>query len=255
MISGKVKTTESGSILTQPAQNKIPEAQQTSSVGNLIEELIGTWHDKKQVEVEEFFSRFERPEETGKVKPESVSHTFRSEANSFRLGGQRTEHTQNGRPVWPANQAEIFEKIGTAARLARSGGTSEISLRLEPEHLGFMKIRLSVDHNQVLTAKIQVETHEARSLIESSLKFLKDSLTEQGLKVEKFSVDVRQDQNQEHSQMYSGNGSHSRNHPNSGLFPEGEGYFSDKRTDYEPVQKTTRSPVKKYSYSTLEWVA
>lgn len=89
----------------------------------------------------------------------------------------------------------MIDKIVSTAKLGQNGATSEISLRLEPEQLGVMRVRLSMSDQHNVSARIQVETVEAKALIENSLHRLRESFAEQGLKVEKFNVDVRQDQN------------------------------------------------------------
>jgi len=101
-----------------------------------------------------------------------------------------------------------------------------------------------------------VETQEARSLIENSLYRLKDSLAEQGLKVEKFSVDVRQDSNQQQSQTFTETHAEGGWRSHRGMKPEGEDLaFAAAEDNITDSAKGSKITVNKYSYSTLEWVA
>ncbi|HUU27364.1 MAG TPA: flagellar hook-length control protein FliK [archaeon] len=224
---------------------------QSTAVEGVVDEFIDTLREK-QAQVEELRTSFERLETAG-GKIESQPRSLRFDLNSLRPAAETQD--QNGRTTWLVNQKEVFDKITSAARLSQHGGTSEISLRLEPDHLGFMRVRLTVDNNQTVTARIQVETQEARSLIEGSLHRLKDSLAEQGLKVEKFNVDVRQDQNQQQAQQHSPAAGREGHYRSTRNFPTADNQFAGTEKDLEPIAKIHRSPTGKFSYSTLEWVA
>jgi hypothetical protein len=227
------------------------DIQGEAGMEEMLEAMLG-----KNAEVDELLARIERGEVSDKVKVEQLFSSFRSELSSLRAPAQKADQAQAPRSTWPVNQAEVFEKIINAARLTRLGGTSEISMRLEPDHLGQMRVRLTLDENHFLTARIQVETQEARSLIEASLYRLKDSLAEQGLKVEKFNVDVRQDGNQEQSQAFTGTNREGGWRSQGGMRTEGEDLtFAEADNDFKPGAEDSKIMVNRYSYSTLEWVA
>ncbi|MEA2063878.1 MAG: flagellar hook-length control protein FliK, partial [Gemmatimonadota bacterium] len=190
------------------------------------------------------------------LKVESLHQGLRSETFTSQLleaGGE-----QSPRPAGASmftNQAEMIGKITQAARMGGNGSTSEISIRLEPDHLGQMKVRLSVNENQAVHARITVESHEARSLIEGSLARLRESMAEQGLKVEKFSVDVRQDQHNHQSQgqqSAAGRDNPFRNSRSGMLFNNERNAGGSEST---PVQKTGEISRRHLGYNTLEWVA
>ncbi len=152
----------------------------------------------------------------------------------------------------------MFEKIISSARLTRAGSTSELTMKLEPEHLGMLRVKMSVDKNNVMHARIQVESHEARTMIESNLPRLRESLAEQGIRVEKFNVDVRQDQ-QGQQQQHAGAGNGGEYDQagrglsgNAGGSAGGDPAGSSNQP--EAVGRIS-APVNKYGYSTLEWVA
>ena len=84
----------------------------------------------------------------------------------FKAVDMEPKHTLAGELTKAGYQTEMIGKITQAARLTSSPGTSDISMKLEPDHLGQMKVRLSINENQFVSARIQVESHEARSLIE-----------------------------------------------------------------------------------------
>ncbi|MBN2290116.1 MAG: flagellar hook-length control protein FliK, partial [Candidatus Glassbacteria bacterium] len=188
------------------------------------------------------------------LKGEPVQQALQGEPLNIRTAGARGEQAvQQNSGTALTSQAEILGKITQAARMTSVPGTSEITMRLEPDHLGQMRVRLSVDEHQFVSARIQVESHEARSLIESSLQRLRDSLAEHGLKIEKFSVDVRQDQHQQHGQQSASTDRESTSRNRGGYFRDHEAETAGKELPFAGEEKTV--PVRKLGYNTLEWVA
>ena len=235
---------------------KAPESDIVSTrsgTDSSIDELLATALGDGPA-LDDFRSGLERSGSAGRV--ETVSQTLRQEAASLRQAAGQETHTQMERTLTLANQKEVFDKISAIARLNQQGGSSEISLKLEPDHLGMMRVRITVNDNQAVNARIQVESHEARSLIENTLQQLKDSLAEQGLKVEKFSVDVRQNQNQEQGQQYSAaSGRDSSQRFKGEPSFSYENSFENPESVVEGVETAARVHSGKFSYSSLEWVA
>ncbi len=184
----------------------------------------------------------------------AATEAFRNELSSTRPALEKeAPATPASRALNLVNQAEVLEKLSSAARLTNIGGTSEIRIKLEPESLGSMRVHLSVDDNHAVSARITVESHEARSVIENSLQRLKDSLAEQGLRVEKFNVDVRQDQGQHQGQQQTAggrDGSWRSQHGSSLWNQSGEDGLSTDTTE----DADSQSP-KNLGYNTVEWVA
>lgn len=70
----------------------------------------------------------------------------------------------------------------------KSNGKS-VTLRIEPDHLGPARISLTMVNN-TLTARVTVQTMQARTVIEHSLDQLSDQLNRAGIKVESINVNV-----------------------------------------------------------------
>ncbi len=222
-------------------------------------DLIEATLVEKKSGAEELLFRAENSEQPAKPGGSQPQAGLRLEAIGTRQAASSGEQQTRQTPqVQTVNRDEAFEKIISSARLTRVGATSELTMKLDPDHLGMMRVKMSVDENNVMHARIQVETHEARSLIENNLHRLRDSLAEQGIKVEKFNVDVRQDQ-QGNQQQHAGAGnggeydqtgrglSGNANGNGAGGTAENDGQAEDADQDIAPVNK--------YEYSTLEWVA
>ena len=220
--------------------------------GDLLEASLKTSGDG-----DEATGKIDRAGAQAGQKGEQLQESLNSDLSGVKGSASKTETAGQVRSNWPLNQAEAFEKIINAARAVRAGSISEISLKLEPDHLGLMRVRLSVDDKQAIQARIQVESHEARTLIENSLNRLRESLAEQGLKVEKFNVDVRQDHNQSSYQQQSSGAGRDGNSRFQSAELSGRGDSANLVDQKDELLAAKENTVKvhKYSYSTLEWVA
>jgi flagellar hook-length control protein FliK len=69
----------------------------------------------------------------------------------------------------------------------------EVRLRLSPPELGALRLEIRVE-NGALTARLQTETDSARTAIIDNLPVLRERLAEQGVRIERFDVDLMQRQ-------------------------------------------------------------
>lgn len=76
---------------------------------------------------------------------------------------------------------------GLAAALRQNGGT--VTIRMQPEALGDLKIRMGLDGGKVVAA-FEVETEQARQLLGSSMDTLRSALEARGLSVDRLDVRV-----------------------------------------------------------------
>lgn len=84
---------------------------------------------------------------------------------------------------------EIVDQIVNQIKVTIQPDETNMELTLSPEHLG--KVNLSITSKSgVLTAQILTETQVAKEAIESQLYMLKDTLNEQGLKIEAIEVAI-----------------------------------------------------------------
>ena len=222
-----------------------------------VEDLVeATLVNKKGSAKELLTSQLGNTEQSDKSGNSPLQAGLRLEsAAGARQDAARVEQAVRQVPVQTTNASEAFEKIVSTARLTTAGTMSELTMKLEPDHLGMMRVKISVDENNVMNARVQVESSEARSLIENNLHRLRESLAEQGIKVEKFSVDVRQEHGQ-HQNQFAGSADNGEwNQTGRGAAGNAAGSeFSGSKIQGE-VSEGKPSTVNKYSYSTLEWVA
>jgi flagellar hook-length control protein FliK len=101
--------------------------------------------------------------------------------------------TQNAQtpqtPAAPDPAAIVEQLVKSMAMRTGTDGTSEIRLRLQPENLGTVTLKLTVDGNSV-SATATAANGDVRAVLLSNQHQLARSLADAGLKLTGFSVDV-----------------------------------------------------------------
>jgi len=109
------------------------------------------------------------------------------------LETQNSNHTTGARETAPTTAPprdayNVREQIVQQARLIRAENGSEMVIRLKPEHLGDMTLRISVSSEGAVTASFFTNNAEVRHIVENSLVQLRQELQNQGIKVDKAEV-------------------------------------------------------------------
>lgn len=88
------------------------------------------------------------------------------------------------------NLHEIAQGILKEAKLMIQDGKSEVSLKLEPESLGSVILKV-VSQDGRVSAEFNVRTQDARSYIESALPQMREMLTGNGISMQNMSVNLQ----------------------------------------------------------------
>ena len=83
---------------------------------------------------------------------------------------------------------DVPAQIVRQARLIRTTENTEMVIKLNPEHLGELTLRVSVSPNGAVNASFHSDNAQVRTIIENSLVQLRQELNNQGLKVENVEV-------------------------------------------------------------------
>ena len=113
------------------------------------------------------------------------------------ISGNVTAHTQpgqesaqlqrtEGRPE--VNPTELADRVSNAVRLSHQNGR-QLRIRLHPPELGALQIEVSV-RDGVLTARLEVQTPSTRQVILENMSLLRDALSQNGMAVERISVQL-----------------------------------------------------------------
>ena len=87
------------------------------------------------------------------------------------------------------NDFDIPQQIIEQAKLIRNVQDTEMVIKLRPDHLGELTLKVSVTANGAINASFHSDNAQVRGIIESTMVQLKQELQEQGLKVD--NIDVR----------------------------------------------------------------
>ena len=90
-------------------------------------------------------------------------------------------HVNSGDPY------EVMKQIVDKARFVNKANNSEMIVKLKPEHLGELTLKVTVE-NGVISAAFVSTNQEVRGILEASLPQLKQELSNQGLKVDTVGV-------------------------------------------------------------------
>ena len=82
----------------------------------------------------------------------------------------------------------VPQQIVEQAKLLQNGQNSEMIIKLNPEHLGELSLKVSVNGNGGVTATFHTDNAQVRAILETSMIQLKQQLNEQGIKVDSVEV-------------------------------------------------------------------
>lgn len=136
---------------------------------------------------------------------------------SQNFAGQNTQvfgndliQTERSFPIETADTQRIMEQITEYIKIEAKPEMTEMELQLQPETLGTINVRLSSREGAV-TAYFTAQNDTVRAAIETQLVQLKDSLNDQGIKVDavevtvashEFERNLQQDRNGEEEGQY-----------------------------------------------------
>jgi flagellar hook-length control protein FliK len=89
----------------------------------------------------------------------------------------------------PIDPHAVIEQVVKGIAVHNSGASSEVRLRLQPEHLGDVSLKLTVNGNTI-DASVVAQNAGVRDVLLSNQHQLAHALSESGLSLGQFSVDV-----------------------------------------------------------------
>ena len=153
-------------------ETKVVTTAEGEMVSRLVEEAVG---DKSPMQ----------PESDPSVNPESAA-MFRQSLNDSLTGSKMTNETNQTQNL--QEDFNVPRQIVEQARLLRRGEDTQMVIKLHPDHLGELTLKVSVSANGAVNASFHSDNAQVRAIIENTLVQLKQELNNQGLKVD--NVDV-----------------------------------------------------------------
>ncbi|WP_158737695.1 flagellar hook-length control protein FliK [Alteribacillus sp. YIM 98480] len=102
------------------------------------------------------------------------------------LGENKTEHARSQEFV-----KQFQDLLGRSSLQSFKNGTQELSLKLHPEHLGRVDIKL-VQQNGQINAQLLTTTKTAREMIESHIQQLRHTFAQQNIQVDRIEIGQQQ---------------------------------------------------------------
>ncbi len=110
--------------------------------------------------------------------------------------------TEVVRPVLDTSKNDVPQRLTSFIQQAAEQGKA-LKIRLHPPELGTLQIEVNRLNGQV-NARIEVESASARSVIFEQLGLLKESLTQQGIKVDQLQVEINEQLANDSGNSFSG---------------------------------------------------
>lgn len=82
----------------------------------------------------------------------------------------------------------VPQQIVEQAKLLQRGTDSQMIIKLNPEHLGQLSLKVSVNGNGGITATFHTDNAQVRAILETTMTQLRQQLDEQGIKVDNVEV-------------------------------------------------------------------
>ncbi|USK71646.1 flagellar hook-length control protein FliK [Peribacillus asahii] len=95
--------------------------------------------------------------------------------------------SKTGQAVDAEQFVKSFENILSKANFSKANGVQKLLIRLNPEHLGSLRIEL-IQKEGTMVAKILATTAQAKELLDRQLQGLKQAFTNQSIQVEKIEI-------------------------------------------------------------------
>jgi len=128
--------------------------------------------------------------ESGKQDAGSNSQAMLDKPQLFETKQINSETNLQDNFKTSVNPKDVIKQIVEKAEMIRGKNSSEIKIDLKPDFLGKMTIKLVVEEGG-LTAKFITDNLHVKNMLESNLHVLKQTLENQGIKVEKTEVNVQ----------------------------------------------------------------
>lgn len=178
-------TTELQSVVTEQTED-VADEEQTELRKSVAKDDATTETDKKAT-----VEHVDASKKQSAPKQDSGSQTSLFDQMMEQVALAKAEHVESVQDKVTVVQQmrEVFEQVVEQIKVTVTEDTSEMTMQLNPENLG--KVNLSIVAKEGhITAQFVTETEVARQALESQIQQLRDTLGEQGLKVDKVEVSV-----------------------------------------------------------------
>ncbi len=190
--SGQVSsTTGAASQYTQQYGQAVSEVTASSkqSNGSNVSRVIETSAVDKLSEVVGQVSVNETADGAQTQKSVQIDSISAASTTAARSSGE-TPAAAQARPVLDMTRSDMSQKLSSFIQQASESGKA-MRIRLDPPELGSLQIEVGRVNGQIV-ARIEVDNPTARALVFEQLQMLRDSLQQQGLRVDRLEVEINE---------------------------------------------------------------
>lgn len=119
-------------------------------------------------------------------RPETALQGF-VQVQSFSKPEQIALLNPQGRTVSPDQLMQQFENILSKSSFLKTGGTQKLFIKLNPEHLGALRIEL-IQKDSAMIARILTSTGSAKEILDSHINGLKQAFSSQNIQIERIEI-------------------------------------------------------------------
>ena len=168
------------STVTEPTV----EEKKADVIQSLTNEVTGTQEAKETPEI--------------KIDRKDASFADNNEANAQmnwtqsvveNIKAAAAESAGEGEPVYSADMERIYEQVSESLKLNMSEDVTEMEMSLHPASLGNVRIQIA-SRDGVVTANFTTQNEQVKAVLEAQIVELKESMNQQGIKVEAIEVNV-----------------------------------------------------------------
>jgi flagellar hook-length control protein FliK len=152
------------------------------------------------------------------ISSKPATQTDKSESAGFSalVHSQGSIHASSDKPSEVISSrvvdtAKVINQVVRDVKLHMQNDTSQLTIRLDPPHLGALRVEI-VSNAGTITANLQSSNETVRSLLETNLPMLKDSLSQAGIRVDSFNVSSGTDFSSQFNQHRGSNWQQSGRH-------------------------------------------
>ena len=175
-----------------PAPEPQPKLTPTSSVVDVLAPLVAaeatvTEHPagNEQKEVTAVTDATHQPTAKTETSPQPPPVAApRLPAEVLGIGSSTSTPVSDPAPV------RLLQRVARAFAVAKPD-SGEVTLRLSPPELGSLRLEVRI-HQGAMVARMEAETSTARNILVDNLPALRDRLAEQGVRIERFDIDLMQ---------------------------------------------------------------
>lgn len=198
--NNNIKSVINSQAFNQADENINSASEKLKLVDSLKEKVNQTAESvevkEKIITIKEAFKEFKQNQENSDNSQANLQANIKTDNQNIMIRNALNVKTST------VNYKDVLEQIKTGTKVVVSENTTEMTIKLNPENLGKLSLKL-VTENGIVSAKFVAESQHVKEIIESNFNELKQSFMNQGLNIGNLSVSVGSEGDGLRQQLYN----------------------------------------------------